>query len=530
MDGPSCEYGNVRRATLRFSSSESRSFWHWVSTVDEAKAIKAKVARLAKGLPPRVLDLFAGCGGISLGFQGAGFRIDAAVELDPLAALTHATNFHRDLEPGQFAKHAQARDITKLEPDELVEDLGLGSIESSFDVVVGGPPCQAYARVGRAKLREVADHPSAYKVDPRGNLYLRYLHFVRAAKPLAILMENVPDVLNYGGHNVMGEVAEALQALGYRARYSLINSAFHGVPQMRDRVFLIALHESLGSDVHFPKAIRHMVLPPGYGGTRSVALRLVDLFGGDGFAEADHGSPDLPGPVEAREAIGDLPPITSHLKGLLKRGARRLDETIPYPKNAKLGEYATLMRTWPGFEASPGGLSDHVIRYLPRDSAIFREMPNGGEYPAAHATAVRLWQDRIAQLKTETGRPIAQSDRDQLYRAMVPPYPVGTFPNRWWKLRPDFPVRTLMAHIGKDTYSHIHYDSAQARVISVREAARLQSFPDGFRFSGTMNPAYRQIGNAVPPLMARRLAEAIMNALQKAAASRRTRYGALAAE
>ena len=71
-----------------------------------------------------------------------------------------------------------------------------------------------------------------------------------------------------------------------------------------------------------------------------------------------------------------------------------------------------------------------------------------------------------------------------------------------------------MAHIGKDTYSHIHYDSAQARVISVREAARLQSFPDGFTFAGTMNPAYRQIGNAVPPIMAREIASVMMSALQ----------------
>ena len=94
-----------------------------------------------------------------------------------------------------------------------------------------------------------------------------------------------------------------------------------------------------------------------------------------------------------------------------------------------------------------------------------------------------------------------------------PPYPLGSCPNRWWKLRPDYPSRTLMAHMGKDTYSHINYDSSQARVISVREAARLQSFPDGFRFSGTMNPAYRQIGNAVLPLLAQRLAESMLAAI-----------------
>ena len=211
-----------------------------------------------------MLDLFAGCGGISLGFQAAGCEIAAAVELDPWAARTHATNFHGDVEEAAFERHATARDIVSTEPEDLAEDLGLGAISEAFDFVVGGPPCQAYARVGRAKLREVADHPRAFKVDPRGNLYLRYLHFVRATQPLAILIENVPDVLNYGGHNVMGEVAEVLDELGYDARYSLINSAFHGVPQMRDRVYLIALQRELGVAAAFPTPINHMVFPPGY--------------------------------------------------------------------------------------------------------------------------------------------------------------------------------------------------------------------------------------------------------------------------
>lgn len=78
----------------------------------------------------------------------------------------------------------------------------------------------------------------------------------------------------------------------------------------------------------------------------------------------------------------------------------------------------------------------------------------------------------------------------------------------------DLPARTLLAHIGKDGYSHIHYDSKQARTISVREAARLQSFPDGFLFSGAMNSAFRQIGNAVPPLMAKAIAVEVMKAIK----------------
>ncbi len=83
--------------------------------------------------------------------------------------------------------------------------------------------------------------------------------------------------------------------------------------------------------------------------------------------------------------------------------------------------------------------------------------------------------------------------------AMVPPYDPTKFPNKWRKLERDFPSRTLLAHLSHDTYSHIHYDSEQARTISVREAARLQSFPDGFEFCGAMNAAFGQIGNAVPP-------------------------------
>ena len=151
-------------------------------------------------------------------------------------------------------------------------NLGLEAI----DVLVGGPPCQAYARVGRAKLREIADHPSAFKVDPRGNLYLRYLAWVKALRPLALLVENVPDILHYGHHNVVEEMVDALDGLGYDARYSLINSAFHGCPQMRDRVFLIAYRKELGVTVRFPRATRFMRLPRGYAGTRAVALKYVD--------------------------------------------------------------------------------------------------------------------------------------------------------------------------------------------------------------------------------------------------------------
>jgi DNA (cytosine-5)-methyltransferase 1 len=151
------------------------------------KAITQKIARLRAGQAPRVLDLFAGCGGLSLGFLAAGAQIDAAVESDPDAARSHGANFHPAHE-----LHAKNRDITATTPAQLCEELSLGPVAHAFDIIVGGPPCQAFARVGRSKLREVADHPEAFRHDPRARLYIDYLDYVEHCAPLAVLMETRP--------------------------------------------------------------------------------------------------------------------------------------------------------------------------------------------------------------------------------------------------------------------------------------------------------------------------------------------------
>jgi len=273
-------------------------------------------------------------------------------------------------------------------------------------------------------LREVAEHPQAFKIEPRANLYLRYLHYIERLKPLALLMENVPDILNYGGHNIVQEMVEALDAMGYEARYSLINSAHHGVPQMRDRVFMIAFHKSLNASIRFPAATNRCDLPSGYRGTRSVALKLIDLFNGGAFLSADTGAPPLPPAVTASEAISDLPPITLHLQGKLKRGARRFTELSMYRKLPldRLSTYAREMRSWPGFKAGEG-VYDHVLRYLPRDAAIFEAMQPGDEYPAAHRVANKLFEDEARR------RRIARdsSEWKKLHRSMVPPYDPESF-------------------------------------------------------------------------------------------------------
>src|SRR5207247_570261 len=157
-----------------------------------------------------------------------------------------------------------------------------------------------------------------------------------------------------------------------------------------------------------------------------------------------------------------------------------------------LSDYARLMREWPGLRTG-GTVTGNVVRLTPRDFPIFARMQSGADYPRALAVALALFEGRLDEEKV---RPEAGSERWlDLKRQCVPPYDPDKFPNKWWKLDPALPSRTLTAHMGRDTYSHIHWDSRQRRTISVREAARLQSFPDGFRFVGEMNAAFRQIGN-----------------------------------
>jgi DNA (cytosine-5)-methyltransferase 1 len=147
-------------------------------------------------------------------------------------------------------------------------------------------------------------------------------------------------------------------------------------------------------------------------------------------------------------------------------------------------------------------------------------MQPGDQYPEASKHAEKMFDEKLQELAAK-GK-IIETDSNEwriLKASIVPPYADNKFPNKWRKMESDRPARTLLAHLGKDGYSHIHYDSLQARTISVREAARLQSFPDGFVFAGTMNPAFRQIGNAVPPLLAKAIANKVLDTLRTFASS-----------
>ena len=480
--------------------------------MEKKAAIPHKRDRLAEGKPLRVLDLFSGCGGFSLGFDSTGCEVVGSLEKDPTAARTHALNFFGVTDPDD--PHAVARNATKVRPDRLMRELGLdGEGEGlAVDVILAGPPCQSYARVGRAKLREIAEDPSAFLHDRRGRLYTEMVRYVAALRPLVVVFENVPDVLNQAGDNVVEHICDDLEAEGYTCRYTTLNAAHYGVPQMRERVFLLAYHESLGVEPSFPSPTHWIELPEGYRDARSSAVGPLREAAASGshtrYVLSPDPTDDLPQAVTTRKALRDLPIYTDSDKRDIKPGPRRFTQDLRY-RPGPPSPFASRMRHWPRFEDDKT-IRDHVIRRLPRDYPIFARMGPGEQYPDAHRIATEMWAEGMEALGLEASDADESSPNHERYKTekakVVPPYDADKFVDKWRKMAPDEPARTLTAHLGKDSYTHIHYDDDQARTISVREAARLQSFPDGFRFVGAMNAAFRQIGNAVPPLLARALA------------------------
>ncbi|MEW6282233.1 MAG: DNA cytosine methyltransferase, partial [Candidatus Eremiobacterota bacterium] len=475
-----------------------------IQKVSEMTELHRRLARLRAGGKARLLDLFAGCGGFSLGFQAAGYELVGAVEINPLAAATYRRNLMPDV-----PLESINRDIDALRPGRARDDMEL---EDDIDVVVGGPPCQAFSRIGRAKLREVRADPRAHVEDRRVRLSRRYLQVVQELSPLALVLENVVDLANHAGRNRAAELCMNLERLGYRCMYACLNAAHYGVPQMRERLILVGIHESLGQLPRFPRPTHAIDLPRGYQDVRKVAGRR----GNRHFVEVP-GSGHLRPAVTVMEAIGDLPAFTAHLTGSYRSRYYSQSEALPYRLPVTSDTFAALMRRWPGFPADPG-VFDHKIRELPNDRHVFERMEPGDDYPVAYEIGERLF---TAMLNGHPNPPLPGTpEYRRLRRQAGPTYDPTKFPNKWRKMEPDQPARTLMAHLGKDCYTHIHYDSTQARTISVREAARLQSFPDGFRFEGPMNPAFEQIGNAVPPLLARAIGEALLQQLRAGGSGR----------
>lgn len=469
---------------------------------------------------------------MSLGFQAAGCRILAGVDEDDPANATFLENFTR-LQPESppVVPSPGEGDLHSYDLD------GIPGIED-VDIVIGGPPCQGFSRIGRAKLdslRDEGQREEGFEEDPRNELYKIFLSAVRRWKPRAFVMENVPGMLSIGGQNVAEEIGADLAESGYRVGYAVLNAVWYGVPQFRERLFFIGIRVDLAARPAMPASTHRIgVMPSGYF-TTAVSTRTTHYATYLPFVmhydlDVSHGQARLPA-TSAHEALNDLPRLEDHLnEGHLPRGDFRRPTPYRVPPHS---DYARLMRAWPGLKI-PAGIDDHIIRRTRRDYEIFGQMQPGDRYPQAMVIATERvrakFRQHLGEAATQgecnvlhllleeferartTGVPFKEWSPElvSFAREIYPPYPEDKFVDKWRKLLPQEPSWTVTAHLGKDSYSHIHYDSTQKRAISVREAARLQSFPDAFAFEGNMGDCYRQIGNAVPPLMAWAIASRLL--------------------
>lgn len=442
---------------------------------------------------PEVVDLFSGCGGLALGFQSAGFRITHGVDLMKEAVETVSFNLHWRF--GEESLHL-CDDITELEPEIFADKIGENGC-----IVIGGPPCQAYSLAGRAKLRSLGE-ARINTNDKRGFLYQDFLRFALGLNARAVVMENVPEATNYGGKNIPQTVCEILEENGYLAYWTVLNSADFGVPQVRERVFVVAVRndEHLGIPLPIPtNGNSSDRLTPNQ-------LRFRSFSEFPNFRTPNNSDENCPSWNTVGDAFGDLPELFTSEKS--KYALHKITMGLPY-KSEPLNDYQELMRNWYGNESN--AVTANCFRKTLRDYQIFARMPQGGTYKDASEIADKLFEE--ACISNNVSMEGSSDVYEKLKKKIVPPYDRDNFLNKWQKLCLDKPSHTLVAHLSVDTYSHIH--PVEPRGISVREAARLQSFPDGFIFQCNMGEAYKQIGNAVPPLMAKAVAKEIYKAFSE---------------
>ena len=487
-------------------------------------SIRKKIKRIQNGASPRVLDIFSGCGGIALGFKLAGYEIVAGLDSDREAMATWWHNFHPEL--AQNNSLFAAADITKTHPERFFKALGMPGMQNDIDVLCGGPPCQAYSRIGLAKLRSLNGH-NAHLDDPRGDLYEDYLRFVRRTRPLAILIENVPDSVSYGGENIPELISSRLSRsdYDYDVAWTVLDAVEYGVPQFRERVIILAIHRELGIRPSFPAPTHQSAwlgakaeMPRGMRGRAAIELlrRFAKTGEGRYFIAPPPATAELMPAVSVGEALDDLPEIrTLTPSNPLPPGCSSVAQLLPYKLARPLNDFQRLMRNWPGFETN-GWVSGNVVRNTPRDFPIFQRMKEGDQYLQAVEIAMGLFRAICVAEEGRLGRSLKRGEIARIKKASVPPYAMDKFESKWWMLTRDKPSHTVTAHLQYDTYSHIHYDTNQARAVSAREAARLQSFPDGFRVLGNRGDVFCHIGNAVPPLLAAGIARELLKSLMHA--------------
>ena len=439
---------------------------------------------------PKIIDLFSGCGGLALGFEKKGFDIAAGIELAPDACQT--VSYNLDYRYGREQTHLCA-DITKTDAAIFKDRFGAEGC-----IVIGGPPCQAYSIAGMAKLRSLGEY-RVNTMDKRGFLYKSFLKYVYDLDAKAVVMENVPQSTSYGDLNIPEIVCRNLGKHGYSAFWTILNSADYGVPQLRERVFVIGVKRELGIEISLPEPTHRS--KDNYQTANQKRL--------DSFRESRHFKHPLSDDnaskywVSVKDALSDLPELFPTYDS--KYRLAKLNEELDY-RTEPQNEFQYQMRNWYGMESM--GVTANAFRNN-RYFKIFSMMKQGDDYVDASRIADELFAQEAKIFGYKPGTP----EYEKLQKKMVPIYARDKFDSKWFRIEEDRPCHTLVAHLSKDTYSHIH--PTEPRGISVREAARIQSFPDDFFFDCNMGDAYKQIGNAVPPLLAMAVAESLLNAFKE---------------
>ena len=442
-------------------------------------------------MQPKIIDLFSGCGGLSLGFQKAGFEILLGVELMEKACDT--ANKNLDNRVGNKSRHI-CGDITKMDPKDYLDLIG-----EEGCIVIGGPPCQAYSMAGKGKLRSLGEERINTN-DARGYLFQDFLRFVIGLDAKAAIMENVPESINFGGKNIPEEVCICLENNGYNAFWTILNAADFGVPQVRERVILFAVKKDSGITFNLPVPTHKNP-----DNRKTFYERRFDTI---------KNCPHFKMPVSSNEADLDWTTVGQALSDLpilypeadIEFIPIKMTEAFKY-KSGCNSEYQKVMRTWFGKEETE--VLNNSFRKTIRDFPIFERMKQGDNFRNAFEIAENIFREKNLKFGYKEGT----EEYSQLYKKIVPCYSKKKFVNKWKRLNENSQSHTVVAHLCKDTYSHIN--PWEPRGISVREAARLQSFPDGFIFECSMGDAFKQIGNAVPPLLSYNVAKVIYEAFKE---------------
>ncbi|WP_202882534.1 DNA cytosine methyltransferase [Gracilibacillus saliphilus] len=407
------------------------------------------------------IDLFAGCGGFSEGFYMEGYKALAHIEIDPYACETLRERMrYYNYPEKELEKAVMWEDMT--DPTvlpRLMEVVG----GQEVDLVIGGPPCQSFSSLGRAK------DPNSMREDPRNYLFENYIDILNATMPKMFVFENVKGILNaqINGRLVIDMIFERMsENYDIVTDFSriLLNSVNYGVPQTRERVIIIGVRKDLNIEPNF---IYDAIKPTHY------------------YHDPD-AMPGLEKFVTVEEAIKDLPNLQPG------EGEEQIDFQ-PEQWNRYLEKIRGRDFNYLYNHKARGHNKDDMARY--------RLMSEN------NWTLGELY-DNVPELVHEKKR---------------------LFNNSYVVQKWDFPGKTIIAHLYKDGNQFIHPDPTQARTFTVREAARIQSFPDDFLFAGSRTQQYKQVGNAVPPLMAKAIAQTLKGYLTDIESSKEKKVDVISA-